>query len=156
MSERGEALGSGGAVRLVAGREIRTRLATKAFRITTIAMVVVVIGFLLTVKLVGGSSGSTVGFTPDAAALSTPFASVAAAAGQKVTVESVDPAAGEQRVRDGSLDALITGTPDHFQVVVKKNLPDDLRTALALLSRQVALNRQIAAAGGDPAAVSAA
>jgi len=149
-------LGGAGAVRLVAGREIRTRLASKAFRITTVAMVVVVIGFILTMKLLAGSSGSTVGFTPDAAGLSTPFASVASATGQKVTVQTVDQAAGEQRVRDGSLDAMITGTPEHFQVVVKKSLSLDLRTALALLARQVALNRQIAAAGGDPAAVSAA
>jgi ABC-2 type transport system permease protein len=156
MSEPSQPSSSGGAVRLVAGREIRVRLASKAFRITTVAMIVVVVGFILTVKLLGGTSEGKVGFTAATAPLGQPFTSVAATIGKKVTVQTVDQAAGEQQVRDGSLDALIIGTPESYQVVVKKDLSDDLRTALSVLARQVALNQQIVSAGGDPAAVSAA
>jgi ABC-2 type transport system permease protein len=39
-------LSSGAAVRLVAGREIRTRTRSKAFRITTVVMLLVVLAFL--------------------------------------------------------------------------------------------------------------
>jgi ABC-2 type transport system permease protein len=149
-------VGTVAAVRLVAGREIRTRTSSKAFRITTVVLIIAVVGFVVTLKLVGGDSTGTVGFTSATAPLAQPFVSVASAVGKQVTVRTVDPAAGEQQVRDGTLDALVTGTPDAMRVVVKKDLPDDLRSAFAVLARQVALNHQITQAGGDPAAVSAA
>ena len=68
-----EPLHNVGAVALVARREISTRLASKAFRITTVLLVVGVIGFILALKLIGAGSGSMVGFTSSTAALSRPF-----------------------------------------------------------------------------------
>src|SRR5262245_1526912 len=94
-------LTSWGAISLVAGREIRTRVASKAFRISSIAMVLTVIAFVIVAKLISGSdSASKVGFTPSASPLSAPFASLAGAVGEKVTTSEVDQSLGETRVRD--------------------------------------------------------
>lgn len=155
VTSGGVTFGAGTAVRLVAGREIRTRLRSKAFRITTIVMLVLVVGFILAAKLLGGSA-STVGFTPQTAALSAPLTSTAAAVGQTITVSTVDEAAGEAAVRAGHLDALVVGTPDHFRVIVKKDLSSNLSSAFNVLARQLALNQQLVAAGADPTAVAAA
>jgi ABC-2 type transport system permease protein len=143
-------------IRLVVGREISTRIKSKAFKITTIANLVVVLGFIIAVKLIGGGSGDAVGFTPSAQPLAAPLVSVANAVGAKVDPSTVDQAAGEQQVRDGKLDALVTGSPTGFQVVVKQDLSSDLRNAFSVLSRQIALNNEITRLGGDPAAVNAA
>src|SRR5262249_19671069 len=79
------------AIRLVAGREINTRVRSRAFRITSGIMVAVVVGFVLVLKLLGQQdSGSKVAFTPSAAPLSAPFQSVATAVGQTVTTSTVD------------------------------------------------------------------
>ncbi len=145
-----------GAVWLVARREITTRMATKAYRITTVVMVAAILGLVYVPRLIGGESGSTVGFTPPVAALAQPFTSVADAVGEEVTVQTVDQAQGEAQVVDGTLDALITGTPDALQVIVHERLSPVLSNALTVLVRQVVLSNEIAAAGGDPAAVAAA
>jgi ABC-2 type transport system permease protein len=152
-----EPMSTAGVVRLVAGREITTRFKSKAFKISTIASLVVVIGFLVAFKVIGGSgSGDAVGFTPSTQPLATPLVSLAHAVGEKVQTSTVDEDAGEQRVRDGKLDALVTGTPDGFQVVVKKDLSVDLRNVFTVLARQNALNKEVSRVGGDPAAVNAA
>jgi ABC-2 type transport system permease protein len=88
-------LGSWAAVRLVAGREIRTRMRARIFKITTVVMLVVVVGLIIAIKLLGGAgTGSAVGFTPSAAPLADPLRSVSAAVDQTVTVSTVDQAAG--------------------------------------------------------------
>jgi ABC-2 type transport system permease protein len=145
------------AVRLVAGREISTRTRTRAFKITTIGMLVLVIAFIIAVKLIAGEgSTSNVGFSSSATDLAQPFASLSAAVDQKVTTTTVDDATGEQQVRDGKLDAFVTGTRSNFQVTVKKHLPDSLKGLFTVLARQNVLNDEITRAGGDPAAVNAA
>jgi ABC-2 type transport system permease protein len=146
-----------GTVWLVARREITTRVKTKAFRYMTIAMLVVIVGFILVFKFVDGDdSGRSVAFTPSTAVLSQPFQSVATAVGETVKASEVDQATGEQRLRDGSLDVLVVGTPTAFQVMVKEELSEDLRGAFSVLARQIALNEQITRVGGDPAAVNSA
>lgn len=152
----GEAMTTTEAVRLVAGREISTRVRAKAFRIITAANLVVIIGFIVIFKLLGGSSGDTVGFTPSARPLAEPLVSVAHAVGRKVQPTTVEQADGERLLRDGDLDALVTGAPDGFQVVVKQDLDDGLRDAFNVLVRQITLNNEITRAGGDPAAVATA
>lgn len=146
-----------GPVGLVANREIRARIASKAFRIMTLVMIAVVAGFVVTTKLIGDSDqGSQVGFAPSVSALATPLQGIASAVGMPVTTTAVDPATGEQQVRDGTLDVLVTGTPDRPLLVVKENLSDDLQSLFTVLGRQLALNDQITRLGGDPAAVNAA
>lgn len=141
------------AVRLVAGREISTRLRSKAFKITTATSLIVIVGFLVVFKMIGGGGGETVGFTPSTKSLAAPAAAVARAVDEKITPSLLDEATGLREVRDGSLDALVTGTPENFQVVVKQDLSPDLRNVFSVLIRQITLSNEIAKAGGDPEAV---
>jgi ABC-2 type transport system permease protein len=131
---------------------------TKTFVMTTILMLVGVVGFIVVTKLLaGGPSTSTVGFTGDSKVLAAPLESVAQAVGERVVTRTVDDrAAGEQLVRTGGLDALVVGPPGAVQVVAKKGVPDHLRNALTLAVRQQVLNDQIRRIGGDPASVNGA
>lgn len=155
MSTPDVRLGSWEAVRLVAGREVTTKMRSKAFIITTVATLVLLIGFSLVMKLVGGESDATVGVTSQAGALGEPIKVAARQVGQTVDVKTVDEKAGRQEVVDGSLDALVIGdgSDGALRVVVKKDLDDGLRNALNVLAGQLALNTAIADLGGDPAEV---
>lgn len=144
-------------IRLVIGRELSTRARSRAFRITTIINLVVVLGFVIAFKLLGGHSGGTdIGFTQSAEPLSGPLVSLGHAVGTNINPSTVDQADGEAKLRDGKLDVLVTGTPDGFQVVVKQDLSDNLRNVFTVLARQIVLNNEISKAGGNPATVNAA
>ncbi|HEX5406543.1 MAG TPA: ABC transporter permease [Pseudonocardiaceae bacterium] len=147
------------AIRLIAGRELKVRLGSKAFRIVTLIMVIVVVALCIVLKLIsGGSSGDTVGYTPANAAAAGQLPAVATAIGQTVHVKAVaDDAAGEAAVRSGDLDALLTtGTNGQLTVVVKKNIDDTLKNTVNILAGQLAFDQQISKLGGDPAKVRAA
>ena len=145
------------AIRLVAGRELTVRLRSKAFRITTLIMIIIVVGLCLLLKLLSGTGGSTVGYvttnaTDKAAAAELP--AVAATLGQTVHIQGVpDQATGSQEVDKGSLDALLTIRDGHVQVIVQKNLNGSLQNTFDVLANQLALNQQITRLGGDPATV---
>ncbi|WP_018683358.1 ABC transporter permease [Actinokineospora enzanensis] len=142
------------AVGLVAGREVRTRLRSKAFVITTAVTLLLLIGFSVVMKFVStNGSDATVGVSGGATALSAPLKGTAAAIGQTVDVEQVDEAAGRDQVAKGDLDALLVGDGTTVTVVVKKDIDQKLRNVLNVLAGQVALNQQITAIGGDPAEV---
>jgi ABC-2 type transport system permease protein len=148
-------LGAWEAVRLVAGREVTTKMRSKAFIITTVATLVLLVGFALVMKFVGGGSDATVGVTPQAAALAEPLKATASQIGQNIDVKTIDEQDGRAQVADGSLDALVIGdgTDGALRVVVEKDLDDDLHNALNVLAGQLALDQQIADLGGDPAEV---
>lgn len=143
------------AVRLVAGREVTTKMRSKAFIITTVATLVLLVGFALVMKVVGGGSDATVGVTPQASALAEPLKATASQIGQNIDVKTIDEQDGRAQVADGSLDALVIGdgTDGALRVVVEKDLDDDLHNALNVLAGQLALDQQIADLGGDPAEV---
>ncbi len=149
-------LGSWEAVRLVAGREVVTKMRSKAFIITTIATVVLLSGFALVMKMTSGGSDATVGVTQQTAALAEPLRATSDAIGQNVDTKEVDEQAGRDQVAAGDLDALLVGDGTSIKVVVEKDLDDKLSNALNVLSRQLALDRAIEADGGDAAAVNAA
>jgi len=152
-------LTSAEAVRLVAARELRTRLRSKAYRITTVVLVVLVVAFAVVMRLLSSLGGGEdhVGFVGPTASLAQRVQSAAAALGQDLRVEHVaDTRTGREQVADGRLDALVTGASGpRLQVVVKKKLDDKLRTALTSAAGQAVLDRQIRHLGGDPADVSA-
>ena len=145
-------------VALVANREITTRLRSKVFRIVTILLVVMLIGFSLLAKLIGGGGSTfTVGATPATSSLAGQLVASAATIGEKVATRTVpDEATGRAQVRAGKLDALLIGDGSQVSVVVKKDLDVRLRNALQVLAGQVAFGQQIVALGGDPARVGAA
>ena len=147
-----------GAIRLVAGREISTKLRSKAYLISTLVLVIAFVAFAVVMKLVGGSSSATtVGLTPPNSALAAPLEVSARALGETVETRQVpDDATARDDVSAGSLDAALTGDGSRVQVVVKKDLDDKLRSVLNVLGGKLALDQQITALGGDPAKVNAA
>lgn len=142
------------AVLLVARRELTSRLRSKAYLISTVVMLVFIAGYIVLTGFIGNSSShSTVGFTPATAALAGPLKSAAAALDETVDTRTVGTATGRRQVRDGSLDALVTGTPGAMRVVVDKRLSAGLDQAFTVLARQQVLNAEISRRGGDPARV---
>jgi ABC-2 type transport system permease protein len=150
-----QVLGSRETIRLVAGREIRTRMATKAFRVTTLLFVLAVVGGGLVLKAVSASeSTSHVAVTSEAAAASPAIQAAADAVGVTVEVEQVpDEAAAEERVRSGDLDVLVTGTSPQLTIVVKDKLGPTLAPMFGALAQQLALVDAVERLGGDPAQV---
>ncbi|WP_225439681.1 ABC transporter permease [Amycolatopsis eburnea] len=147
------------AVGLVASREISTRVKSKAFRVSTGIMLVLIVAGILLLKLLSGGSGAdqTVGYTSATAPLSAPLKAGGQAVDEKIdTVQVADEAAGRAKLADGSIDALLTGDGKSVRVQVKKDLDGKLANVLQLLARQVAIDQQITALGGDPARFQAA
>jgi ABC-2 type transport system permease protein len=152
-------LGSATAVRLVAGRELSTRLRSKAYRIITLVLVVLVVGFALVMQAVSGNqTPDRVGFVPSVSRFAPVVQGAAQRAGQDLEpVEVAGAAAGRARVADGRLDVLVTGARgSRVQVVVRKDLDGSLEAALRAAAGQVALDSEITSLGGDPAKVAAA
>jgi len=150
-------LGPLAAIGLVASREIGTRLRSKAYLVSTVVMLVLIIGSTVVLKLLSGSGAdATVGVTGPAAALSAPLQASGKAIGESIDTTTVaDEAAGRAKVSDGSIDALLIGDGKSLQVVVKKDLDAQLKNAFNVLAGQLELSQQITALGGDPAKVSA-
>lgn len=149
-------LGSWDAVRLVAGREVSTKMRSKAFLISTAATLLLLVGFALVMKFVSGGSDATVGFTQGNEPLAKPLEAVARSIGETIDTREVSEDDGRGQVADESLDALVVGSGDDLRVVVKKDIDDSLRNAFNVLASQLALNQEISELGGDPTAVSAA
>jgi ABC-2 type transport system permease protein len=145
------------AVRLIAGREIVTRLRSRVLRIATLVSVLILVGIAVASKLTAGSpSALDVGVTPAAASTTGTLVATAQSMHVDLRTRTVDDAAGRQQVRDGKLDALLVGDATSVQVVVKTDLDGGLQSVLQLLAQQDALDRQVSALGGDPARVAAA
>jgi ABC-2 type transport system permease protein len=146
--------GQWSAVALVARREIVTRARSKAYRITTIATVVILVALTLVLKFTSGGGGSTVGYTDANEAAAQALVASGKTLGHDITVvRESDEATGTDAVKDGSIDAMLVGSPDDLRVVVKKEAGDDLGTTLDVLAGRLALNEQISELGGDPADV---
>ncbi len=150
------ALEARAAVSLVATREIVTRARSRAFRISTVILLVGIIATVVISKAASGSrSVAHVGFLPAQQAVEAPFRSVAAAVRQDVTTTTVtDLAEGERQLRSGKLAALVTGSALGIQVEVKRDLSDPLRNAFTILARTSALDLRLHQLGVDPAEVS--
>ncbi|WP_040407400.1 ABC transporter permease [Amycolatopsis nigrescens] len=146
------------AVWLVASREISTRLRSKAYVVSTLVLLVLIVGATLVMKLLAGTgSDATIGFTTPTAPLAAPLQVSAKTIGEDVATKQVpDEAAGRSEVAAGNLDALLVGDGKRIQVVVEKDLDKNLENALNVLAGQLALNQQITDLGGDPASVQAA
>ncbi len=151
-------LGSVTAVGLVAARELRTRLRSKAFLITTAVFVVLLVAGSVVIALVSGTTlPSTVGFAGPAAPLAGAVSAQAATGREQLrTVVVADEAAGRAELAAGRLDALVLGTPQVFRVEVAQQLDPGLGSVLGAVAHQQAVAGQVARLGGDPARVRAA
>jgi len=158
MTTREVAVDSRRAVALVAKREITTRVRGKAFRISTLVMLIGIIATVLISKAVSGSDNAKdVGFVAGQQASAPALVSVGEAIGSTIHTPTVATReAGEQQLRDGKLDALVIGTTadGSLQVEAKKKLDTTVRNALTVLTQRTALDTQLRKAGVDPASVS--
>jgi ABC-2 type transport system permease protein len=105
-------LGSAALVRLVAGREISTRIRDKSFLISSVVLVLLVVGVTaFQVVLNSGGSTTTIALVGADARLEQALRAQGAAAGSAVAVRDLgDETAARAAVRNGDVDAaLLTG-----------------------------------------------
>lgn len=148
-------MSSAGVIRLIAAREVRVKLASRSFLLSTAGMIAVVVLGGVLVNLFGSSDPLKVGLTPGTEPVA---AQVRALAGEGADVkiqEVDDDAAGKDLVTDGTLDALLVGTPDDFEVYVDSDLDQSLESVFTAIAQQQALGGEIESLGGDPDKVAA-
>lgn len=142
-------------VLLVAGREVRERLRSKAFRISTAILVVGALAAVLVPTLVGGSGGAsyTVGLvapTPAGVAESVRAAAPALGDDVRLVVRDVpSAAAGAAGLREDELDVVLVGGVD-VQVRSEPDAGSRLSTLVAILQRTASLARSLEVAGVPP------
>ncbi|MGC0273591.1 ABC transporter permease [Pseudactinotalea sp. Z1739] len=143
-----------GAIALVAGREIRTRLLSKATIIATVVVVGLIVGGVqaLSLLLAGRDSSATrVGVAQETASLTPVLEQTAGQAGMNLEVVAVEADAAEQQVLDGDLAAHLSGPPAG-PVVTVDGIPDvQLMSAITNATQQYALTELVTSLGGDPA-----
>ena len=142
----------------MATREIVTRVRSRAFRISTVILLVGIIATVIIGKAASGSkSVSHVGFLPAQRPVEAPLRSVAAALRLNVTTATVaDLSDGENQLRSGKISALVTGSALGIQVEVKREINDSLRNAFTVLARSAALDIKLHQLHVDPGPVSRA
>ncbi len=142
---------------LIARREFLTRAQSRFFLIGTVVLAALMAAFILLQSFLAGRPTTLdIGFVGDAQVLAAPLTQ--AAESQTLTIKTHDEAslaAGQDLVRSGKLDVLVSGDPAAPDVYVKDQLSTTIQLTLTGLVKQVALNRALVAAGADPAAVAA-
>lgn len=151
-------LGSAEAIRLIAAREIRVRLQSKAYVWTTVAMVAAILVGAVLIRVFGDDQGTLrVGLTGEAASIAGPLEATADAFDTTVETQPVsDEAAGVELVQSGDLDALVTATAPQLAITVKEQLDAETAPLVGALAQQLALAAEVTDLGGDPATVSQA
>ena len=142
-------------IRLVAAREITTRIRSKAFLWTTgLLVVAIVAGGLILHLALGSSSATAVAVTPQTERLAEPLQAIARANDEVIRIVQVDnDAAARSAVADEDADAALTGGPTDFTVVVRTKPDPNQLAMLTVLRQQAALSAAVTDLGGDPAQV---
>ena len=143
---------------LVARREFVTRTRNRFFVISTIALVVMVVGFIVLQANVfaKGFGSQNVALGGSAESLAAPLTAATKSLGLTIKTRDVDTTAeGESLVRDGSVDAFIHGDVSAPTVAVKDALNPEVQAALTAITRQLAFDRALAARGVSPTDVAA-
>ncbi|WIX81571.1 ABC transporter permease [Amycolatopsis carbonis] len=143
------------AVRLVAKREVNTRLRTRAFVISTAVLVLLLVGYVaLQAFLLGSATTTKVALTGQAQGIAQQLQLAGKAGGETIDVVTV---ASEQdgfaQVRNGDVDALVSGSASRLRVTVKSTVDPTLQHTLDGIVQQQVLDAQLSAAHLDPVAV---
>ncbi|MCG3750391.1 ABC transporter permease [Amycolatopsis sp. Poz14] len=139
------------AVRLVAKRELNARLRTRSFVVSTAVMLLLLLGYVtLQVFLAHDRSTTKVALAGQAQGIATQLENNDRNL-KIVLVQSESD--GLTQVRDGDVDALVSGSASRPRVTVKSTLDSKLRTALDAIAQQQVLDAQLYSANLDPAAV---
>ena len=147
-------ISNGAAIRLIAGREISTRVKSKAFVWTTVALVAAVVLGGVLLHFVGSQSDTAqqVGVTPEASGVTEQLVALGSVLGTTIETQGVESAEAEALLKDGTVSAVVTGT-DPLTVLVHTKLPDALSPVLGSLAQQEALSSAVTELGGDPGEV---
>ncbi|WP_029068326.1 ABC transporter permease [Jonesia quinghaiensis] len=140
------------AIRLVAGRELRVHLRNKAMIISTLVMVVLIVGGLFAANFFGNQEQSIeYGVTSSTEEVGQATQSVLESQGITVDVTTYsDEAQGRTAVSDGEISALITGSGSDITAVVNESVDSDLNTALASVIQQTKISELAQSAGVSP------
>jgi ABC-2 type transport system permease protein len=137
---------------LVARREFMTRVRSRFFQIGTLVVMVLLAGYIVLQAYVISKATTTVkvGFTGPAQMLAQPLKTAADGSGVNVETQAVsDVSSGETQVRDGKLDALVSGQPTAPDVAVKDQLDPTVEATLDNLVKGVVLSQAISNTGGN-------
>lgn len=142
-------------VRLVAGREISTRIRSKALLWTTgLLVLAIVAGGVILDLAIGSPTATTIAVTPQTEPLAQPMQDIARGGNETVDVTRVaDDAAAEAAVLGEEVDAALTGSASDFTVVVRSEPSPAQYTMLTALRQQAALRAVVTDLGGDPGTV---
>src|SRR6202140_176664 len=142
---------------LIARREFLTRVRTRVYLIVTAVLVVAIAGFIVLPAVVNNRSATTVqvGFVGPSQALAKPLAAFSGGGLtiQTQTVQSVR--SGEEQVRSGSLDVLVSGDPAAPVVEYKSQLDSTVATDLTSVVQDMVFRQALAGSGVDPAGIEA-
>jgi ABC-2 type transport system permease protein len=143
-------LGSSALVRLVAGREISTRLRDKTFLISTAVILLLVLGAMVfQVIIASGASQQKIGVVGDRIALEPALTAQGEAIGVDVTVVGIaDEAAARTALSNGDVDGvLVDGTGSDPTLLVEQSAGGQLQAVVQGAVTQLSLSRQLAEAG---------
>ena len=142
---------------LIARREFLTRVRSRVYLIVTAVLMVALTGFIVLVAVVNNKSSTTVqvGFVGASQTLAKPLAAYSGGGFtiQTQTVQSV--LSGEDQVRSGSLDVLVSGDPTAPVVEYKAQLDPTVATDLTAVVQDLVFRQALAGSGVDPAAIEA-
>jgi ABC-2 type transport system permease protein len=144
-------------VLLIVNREFLTRVRSRFFLIGTVVLMVLIAGYIvIQAEFISKSTTTvTVGFFGAAQVLAKPLA---ASSGGGVTIKTQvvqSVGSGEDQVRSGDLDALISGDPAAPEVEVKNQLDPTVATTLDGLVKGIVFEQALAGTGIDPAVIEA-
>lgn len=143
---------------LVARREFLTRVRSRFFQIGTVVFVVLLAGYIVLQAYVISKALTTVnvGFVGASQVLAQPLQAAAGSSILKVRTHVVpDVTTGNAEVRDGTLDALVSGDPTAPDVAVKDSLDATVSATLDGLVKETVLNQAITSSGGNASAIDA-
>jgi ABC-2 type transport system permease protein len=147
-------------VALIARREFLARVRGRAFLVSTVVILVVLVGYAVFVGSLGGSSGSgtsTIAVSAETEAITPALRTAADDQGRIVAVVPVaDAAAGRALVASGDADASLSGPPDRPRVDVESSLGGGTGSIVSVATSLTAQAQLAAARGVDPAALDAA
>jgi ABC-2 type transport system permease protein len=142
------------AVLLVARREFVTQVRSRSFVIGILITLVFFGGmFLLGSYISGQTSSHALGVTAQAAGMRPVLEQTAHSHGAELVVRQVDEAPGREQVRDGDLDALLTGAPGAYDLVGRDSVDGGLQAIVQAAVEQQAVSAALAGAGVDPTQV---
>lgn len=148
------------AIRLVVVRELTTRLRTRAFVISNVVILALVVGGIVLGSILAGDDDepTPVGVVGGASSLLQVLTATATSLGTPVKPVAVgDEATARAQVESGDLDvALVAGDAGGYRVITQDDVPPALRSVLDTAVARQGLDAALRDQGVDPTALAAA